>query len=64
MGAVFDFRDIALETIQRLPKDTSREEVMYQLSLVSKVMEGLKDEQEGRLISTNELRKLMKTWQK
>ena len=55
-------KDISLEAIKKMPDDSSIEDIMYRLNLVSKVMEGIKDADEGRLISSDDLLMKVDEW--
>jgi len=52
-------KQTAIEAIRRLPDGCSVEEIMYQIYFVSQVLEGLKDAQQGRVITGEELWKKM-----
>ena len=56
-------RDTSIEVIKSLPQTCSMEEIMYQINLTAQVLDGLKDEQEGKTISTDELLKRLDKWQ-
>jgi len=55
-------RDLAVEAIKKLPENSSVDQIMYEVSLVANVLEGLEDAEAGRVISTEELKKRIKTW--
>lgn len=55
-------KDIAIETIKRLPDGCSLEDIMYEIDFVAQVLEGLKDAEAGRLLTTEELLKRVETW--
>ncbi len=57
-------KDASLATIRRLPDDCSADDIMYEINFVAKVYEGLKDADEGKLITTEELLKRIDTWEK
>jgi predicted transcriptional regulator len=56
-------KDITIDVIKGLPDTCSVEEIMYQINLVANVVDGLKDEEKGNLISTNDLLKKIESWQ-
>lgn len=56
-------RDAAIEVIRTLPAAASLEEIMYQVNMVAQVLEGLKDKEEGKVISTDDLLKELEQWQ-
>lgn len=64
MKNTLNLRDLAVEVIKGLPATSSMEEIMYQVGLVGKVMEGMEDAKNGRVTSTEDLLKEMKTWGK
>ncbi|MCI2425413.1 hypothetical protein LM599_05385 [Candidatus Acetothermia bacterium] len=55
-------KEIAIETIKRLPDECSLEDIMYEIDFVAQVFEGLKDAEAGRLLTTEELLKRVETW--
>lgn len=55
-------KDVAIETIKRLPDECSLEDIMYEIDFVAQVLEGLKDAEAGRLLTTEELLKRLETW--
>ncbi|MDI6801319.1 MAG: hypothetical protein QMD01_04610 [Thermodesulfovibrionales bacterium] len=57
-------KDVAIETIKRLPDECSVEDIMYEVDFVAQVLEGLKDAEEGRLITTEELLNRVEQWAK
>ena len=56
-------KQTSIEIIKSLPDTTSLEEIMYRINLTAQVMEGLKDEQNGKTISTEDLLKKIDAWQ-
>ena len=56
-------RDISIDVIKGLPDTCSLEEIMYQINLVANVIDGLNDEEKGKVTSTNDLLKKIDTWQ-
>jgi len=57
-------KEVAVETIKRLPDECSVEDIMSELNFVAQVMEGLKDAEEGRVLTTEELLKRVEQWAK
>lgn len=49
-------RDLAVEAIKKLPENSSVDQIMYEVSLVANVLEGLEDAEAGRVISTEEIK--------
>jgi predicted transcriptional regulator len=57
-------KESAIESIKRLPEECSIEDIMYRIDLVAQVLEGLKDAESGRLITTEELLERLDQWAK
>jgi predicted transcriptional regulator len=55
-------KEVAIETIKRLPDECSLEDIMYEIDFVAQVLEGLKDAESGRLLTTEELLKRVEKW--
>jgi len=55
-------KEVALKTIERLPDGCSLEDIMYEINLVANVLEGLKDAEAGKVITTEELLKRVEKW--
>jgi len=47
-----------------MPEDASPEDIMYEMDLVAHVLEGLKDSEEGKTITIEELLKMVEEWSK
>ena len=52
------------ELIRRQPEDSSYDEIIRELAFELMVQRGLKDSDEGRTISNEEMHRRIKTWQK
>ena len=52
------------ELIKRQPDDSSYDEIIRELAYELMVQRGLKDSDEGRTISNEEMDRRIKTWQK
>ena len=50
-------RDEARRLVEQLPDDATWEDLMYQIYVRQSIEAGLKDVQEGRIISTEEVRR-------
>ncbi|HHT9154261.1 MAG: hypothetical protein HZA70_01130 [Planctomycetes bacterium] len=48
-------KEVTIETIKKLPDGCSLEDIMYEINFVAQVLEGLKDAEAGRLLTTEEL---------
>lgn len=55
-------KEVAIETIKRLPDECSLEDIMHEIDYVAQVLEGLKDAESGRLLTTEELLKRVEEW--
>lgn len=64
MATTILLRDMAVEAIKQLPETSSAEEIMYQINLVANVVEGLKDIENGKTHTTEEVLKKIKQWRK
>lgn len=54
----------AIETIKRLPDECSVDDIMYEINLIAQVLDGLKDAEEGKLLTTEELLGRVDEWAK
>jgi predicted transcriptional regulator len=52
------------ELISRQPDDSSYDEIIRELAFELMVQRGLKDSDEGRTVSNEEMHRRIKTWQK
>jgi len=52
----------AIETIQRLPDNAPLDEIVYRLYVLNKVQQGMKDVNEGRGTSSEELAHEIEQW--
>ena len=57
-------KDFTLEVLKNVSPSASLEEIMYRINLAAQVMEGIKDADEGKVISTDELLKRIDSWAK
>lgn len=57
-------KDAVLKSIKRLPNECTAEDIMYEIHFISQVFEGLKDSQEGKTITTEEILQRVKKWAK
>jgi len=57
-------KDVTIEVLKNLPPSATLEEIMYKINLAAQVVEGVKDAEEGRVVSTEELLKRIDTWAK
>jgi len=54
----------SINIIQRLPDTCSLDDIMYQINLISQILEGYKDSEEEKTISTEELLQKVEKWVK
>ena len=52
------------KTIDRLPDNFTVDQVVEELVVLNKIEEGLKDVENGRVFSTEQVKKELKTWLK
>lgn len=57
-------KDLTLEILKNISPSASLEEIMYKINLAAQVMEGMKDADEGKIISTEELLEKVDSWAK
>ena len=50
-------KEVTIETIKQLPDECTIEDIMYKINFVAQVLEGLKDAEEDKLLTTEELLK-------
>jgi predicted transcriptional regulator len=50
------------DLLKRLPDDCTLEDVQYHLYVLQKIERGLKDAEEGRVYSQEEVEKMMSKW--
>lgn len=52
----------AISAIQNLPDNTNLDEILYRLYVIKKVQQGLKQLDEGQVISQEELQREIEQW--
>lgn len=57
-------KDVTIEVLKNLPPSATLEEIMYKINLASQVVDGLKDVELGKTISTEELLNKIDSWAK
>ncbi|GIQ71404.1 hypothetical protein DUZ99_19450 [Xylanibacillus composti] len=55
-------KDDVKQMIDQLPEDCSIEDIQYTLYVRSKIQKGLKDIEEGNVLSTDEVKARMDKW--
>ena len=57
-------KDKVRKTIDRLPEKFTVDQIVEELVILDKIEEGLKDIEEGRVFSTDQVKQELKTWLK
>jgi predicted transcriptional regulator len=57
-------RDVVISYLQTLPDDVSMEDIMYHLYVQEKIWNGLKDVEEGKIVSNEKAKEIMDSWLK
>ena len=57
-------KDKVKKTIDRLPEYFTVDQIVEELVILDKIEEGLKDIEEGRVFSTDQVKQELKTWLK
>jgi predicted transcriptional regulator len=52
------------KTIDRLPENFTVDQIVEELVVLNKIDEGLKDVEKGRVFTTDQVKKELKTWLK
>ena len=50
-------KDVTIEVLKNLPSSASLEEIIYRINLAAQVVEGVKNAEEGKTLSTEDLLK-------
>ena len=57
-------KDVTIEVLKNISPSASLEEIMFKINLAAQVMEGIRDAEQGRIITTDELVKRVDSWAK
>ena len=57
-------KDKVRKTIDRLPEKFTVDQIVEELVILNRIEEGLKDIEEGRVFTTDQVKKELKTWLK
>jgi predicted transcriptional regulator len=57
-------KDKVKKTIDRLPDNFTVDQLVEELVVLNKIEEGLKDVEQGKVFTTNQVKKELKTWLK
>lgn len=55
-------KEEAIQLIERMPNDCSIEDILYHLYVKKKVDQGLRDIEEGRVLSHDEMKARIRQW--
>jgi len=55
-------KESTIETIKRMPDGSTVEDIMREINFVAQVLEGIRDADAGRLITTEELLSRVEQW--
>jgi predicted transcriptional regulator len=57
-------KDKVRRTLDRLPENFTVDQIVEELVVLNKIEEGLKDVEKGRVFTTEQVKKELKTWLK
>ncbi len=57
-------KEEVIKLIRKMPEDCTYEDIQYELYLRAKIEAGIKDVEEGKVISHEDLKKEISRWQK
>ena len=55
-------KEATIEIIKKMPDECTAEDIMYEINFVAQVLEGLKDAEAGKTVTTDELLKRVEQW--
>ena len=61
---MFNAKEKMTEIIQSQPEDATYEEIMRELAFERMVARGLEDSRQGRVVSSEEIERRIRSWQK
>ena len=64
MSAMPSAKQATLRLVERLDDDVSFEDIMYELYVLEKIQRGLKDAEEGRVMSHEQAKQRLNRWLK
>ncbi len=62
MDTILSAKETSLNLIKKLKDDITYEEIMYELYFLQKIEDGMKDVENGRTISHEEVKKELGKW--
>jgi hypothetical protein len=57
-------RDTVISYLKTLPDDVTLEDIMYHLYVKEKILNGLKDVADGKVVSNEKAKEIIEGWQK
>ena len=48
-------KEVTIKSIKQLPDGCSLEDIMYKINIVAQALEGLRDAEDGKLLTTKEI---------
>ncbi len=63
-SALSSAKQAALQLVERLDDDVSFEDIIYELYMLEKIQRGMKDAEEGRVVSHEEAKQRLSRWLK
>lgn len=57
-------RDTVITYLKTLPDDVTLEDIMYHLYVKEKILNGLKDASEGKVVSNEKAKEIIEGWQR
>jgi predicted transcriptional regulator len=55
-------KDKVRKTLDRMPDNFTVDQIVEELVILNRIEDGLKDIEEGKVLSTDEVKKELKTW--
>ena len=62
MDTILSAKETSLNLIKKLKDDITYEEIMYELYFLQKIENGMKDVENGRTVSHEEVKKELEKW--
>ena len=64
MSAITSPKQATLQLVERLEDDVTFEDIIYELYVLEKIQRGMKDAEEGRVVSHEEAKQRLSRWLK
>lgn len=62
MSVALSAKQASLRLIERLDENVSFEEIMYELHILQKIEQGVQEVEEGKLVSHEQAKEMLKKW--